>query len=477
MLSSIVLLLVLQVFWLRSAYHDAADNFRKETNLLFRNTIFAMHDSLIQRNLQPVAGDSMMTFTKPSKRVLVKDAFPFDGKIGRDTTFSYLNAGDRTTRVEIIMSAEGNEDSLQRILRPLMGRMRLDKQPKNFIFRFGPDSLQVDSISFYYEEALSRAGIDVPFTILARKNERGKRMGGISTPGKGIFVSETVDLNPINRYAVSFPDVDGLLLREITPQILFSIFLTLLTIGSFYIMFKNLRDQQRLMQIKNDFISNITHELKTPVATVSVALEALKNFHALENPQRTSEYLEIAQNELNRLTLMTDKILKTAVFEDKGVELKIERTDLDQLVQQVLSSLKLVFEKRGVRLAYKKDGSDFNGALSHAHITNVIYNLLDNALKYSTDGSPIEVSLHDNRDEILLSVKDNGIGIAAEYQKKIFEKFFRVPSGDVHNIKGYGLGLSYVASVVSSHHGKISLESEPGKGSCFTITLPKQHED
>jgi signal transduction histidine kinase len=276
----------------------------------------------------------------------------------------------------------------------------------------------------------------------------------------------------MNSYGVTFSGVQGILIRKITPQILFSSFLTLLTMAAFYLMYRNLKAQQRLMQIKNDFISNVTHELKTPVATVSVALEALKNFNALEDQKKTAEYLEIAQNELNRLTLMTDKILKTAVYEDQGIDLRIEHFDVDALIQQVLSSMKLVFEKRKTKLVYTKQGTSFMVAGSQTHITNVLYNLVDNGLKYGGDDSYLAISLMASENEILLSFEDKGIGIAPEYQKKIFEKFFRVPSGDVHNTKGHGLGLSYVASVVRSHQGKISVESEPGKGSVFTITLP-----
>jgi two-component system, OmpR family, phosphate regulon sensor histidine kinase PhoR len=217
--------------------------------------------------------------------------------------------------------------------------------------------------------------------------------------------------------------------------------------------------------------------LKTPVATVSVALEALKNFKALDDPQKTSEYLDIAQSELNRLTLMTDKILKTAVFEDKGVEMKAERFDVEALVQQVLSSMKLVFEKRRTTIFYTKEGEDFLLEAGQAHITNVLYNLIDNALKYSPEDSTIEVLLKETEYKIVLSVKDNGVGIDPQFQKKIFEKFFRVPSGDVHNTKGYGLGLSYVASVIKSHRGEIHVDSELGKGSSFIVTLPKHHED
>ena len=476
MISSILLLLVLQVFWLRSAYQDASENFKSETNLLFRNTILAMNDSVIQRSIEAVPGDSAIRYKMP-KRVLIKDSLHFNTHLPPDSILNYININERSARVEVFMTSETQKDSLQHIFRPLVNKMQMDKHPKSFIVRLGLDSLKADSIRFYYKQALSKAGIHTPFKILALRNERGIRIEKKIAQPKGEFISEFVRLSPSNRYAVSFSDIEVLLLKEITPQILFSVFLTLLTIGSFFLMYRNLRDQQRLMEIKNDFISNVTNELKTPVATVSVALEALKNFRALDNPQRTSEYLEIAQNELNRLTLLTDKILKTAVYEDKGVELKIEKVDLHIILQQITSSMKLVFEKRNTKLGFKQDGNNFIVEGSSEHLTNVFYNLLDNALKYSADESPIDILLKEDSDKVIIEIKDNGIGIASSYQKKIFEKFFRVPSGDVHNVKGYGLGLSYVASVVKSHNGEITVESEPGKGSSFIITLPKLHEN
>jgi len=475
MISSIVLLLVLQVFWLRGAYRNADEHFRKETNSLFRTTIVAMHDSLIQQSLEPVEKDSLMKFMKPRRYrfdTVVSDGEPPPP----DSLFNYMGVVEKGTRIEISSTLD-RRDSIGRILRPLITKMHMGKEPRHFILRLGPDSLKLDSIEVHFKQALDKAGIQAAFEVLSIKNEKNEKVERTTVRPNRFYTSEVVRLNPITRYAVSFAGIEGLLLKEITPQILFSLFLTLLTIGSFYIMYRNLRSQQRLMQIKNDFISNITHELKTPVATVSVALEALRNFRALDNPQRTTEYLEIAQNELNRLTLMTDKILKTSVYEDNGVALEVKPLDVDALVQQVLASMKLVFEKRKIVLSYQKEGTDFTVDGSEEHLTNVLYNLLDNALKYSGETSSIHIYLKSTSGNIRLSVKDTGIGIAREYQKKIFEKFFRVPSGDIHNTKGYGLGLSYVASVVKSHTGEISVESEPGKGSCFIIILPKRHEN
>jgi two-component system, OmpR family, phosphate regulon sensor histidine kinase PhoR len=238
-------------------------------------------------------------------------------------------------------------------------------------------------------------------------------------------------------------------------------------------MYKSIRSQQRLMELKNDFISNITHELKTPLTTVGVALEALKNFKGLDNPTLTNEYLDIAQNELNRLTILTDKILKTSSFENSGVAYNAEPVELDKIIDQVLGSLKLVFERQQAKISFSKEGTDFKLLGSSVHLTSVVYNLLDNALKYRKEIPEIEIKLTATTDALTLIIKDHGIGISAEFKKKVFEKFFRVPTGDVHTIKGYGLGLSYVDSVVKSHKGSIHVDSVVGKGSEFIIRLPK----
>lgn len=476
MISSLLLLLILQFFWIKSAYRDAGEDFRKETNLLFRNTIFSMHDTLIQRSLEPVAispADTSLRITR--KEYFFTDTMKVPPALKESKMKVRLQ--DNLTRIEIVTSASREGDSLSRMLRPIMRNLQMKGQQKNsFVFKMLADSLDRDSIRINYEKALGENGIEAKFEVVALHIPSLTRRERTHHRNTEPFATELVPFSPLTQYAATFTGIQALLIKKISPQILFSFFLTILTGASFYVMYRNLRAQQRLMQIKNDFISNVTHELKTPVATVSVALEALKNFHALDNPQKTAEYLEIAQSELNRLTLMTDKILKTSVYEDQGVDFKLESVHVDQLADQVLSSMRLVFEKRQITLDYTKRGTRFELMGSPAHLTNVLYNLIDNALKYSRDGARLEVTLENTGQAIRIEIRDTGIGIPLEYQKKIFEKFFRVPSGDVHNIKGYGLGLSYVSSVVKSHHGTITVESELGKGSAFIINLPIESE-
>jgi two-component system phosphate regulon sensor histidine kinase PhoR len=262
------------------------------------------------------------------------------------------------------------------------------------------------------------------------------------------------------------------LLKKIISPILFSLFLVGVTVLSFALLYRNLLKQRRLAEIKNEFISNITHELKTPIATVGVAIEALRNFNAGNDPQRTKEYLDISQNELHRLSLLVDKVLKLSMFENKEIELKYELFDLKDVVEEVVSSMRLQVEKNHATVSVNKEG-DTNLKADKLHLLSVVYNLLDNALKYGNGNTAIKIEMKEKGNDIEFSIADNGIGISQEYKEKVFEKFFRVPSGDTHNTKGYGLGLSYVAHVVQKHNGKIDIESQPGLGTKFIIILPK----
>jgi two-component system phosphate regulon sensor histidine kinase PhoR len=484
MTSSIALLLVLQGFWLYSSYEKAFLGLRKETDGLFRNTVMALRDSSLLQFLEKLPPDSVLhrgsTFTFMQRTDSVA---PSRASVRIKETSS--------SQVSVYISSASRPDSLKELLKPIVGKAR-DGQLKegNFVFRLGPDSLSLDSIRSNFSKAL--AGADKPLSFHVKKEEqipdepmttrfsrviRARKMDMSAERPTKIF-SDTVNTDwvrtdPVHRYTASLAGTRMFVIKEITPQILFSVFLTLLTGLAFLFMYRSMRSQQRLMEIKNDFISNVTHELKTPVTTVSVALEALRNFKGLENPQRTEEYLNIAQSELTRLTILTDKILKTAIFENKGVNFEPEPVDLFKTMEQVLHSMKLVFEKQKAQVTFEKTGEAFTISGGSVHLTNVIYNLLDNALKYSAGEPRISVSLTEHGNRVIIKVGDNGIGIPKEYSKKIFEKFFRVPAGDVHNVKGYGLGLSYVDSVIRSHKGTIEVDSESGKGSTFIISLPK----
>ena len=460
MITSIVLLILVQVLWLASSWREAKEDFRKETNGLFRNTIFAMQDSILMENTMPVAGHP------PSSGDSV-GVSP-----GGKSLIDRIRQRDSTSVIEIFIR-ENNRDSVKNLLPPLARRMRMDKRNRRFIVHLGPDSLNIHNVETKFSSALSSAGFAVPFKVLEiRKTEPGRTPAPVLT--KRRLVSEVVPYNPVTYYAVEFTSADHVFWKAITPQILFCVLLTTLTAGSFYSMNRSIRSQRRLVQMKNDFISNMSHELKTPVSTVSVALEALERFKGLDDPNKTSEYLMMAKSELRRLSLMVDRILQTDSFDVRKTVANKVLVNMDEKIAEVMNSLRMLFQKRNVYPRYEKRGSDFSLHGDPEQLTTLVYNLLDNAMKYTRDSPVISVVLEDRGDEMILSVRDNGVGIPQQYHRKVFEKFFRVPAGDVHDVRGYGLGLSYAASVVEQHHGSIVVESAPAEGSNFIVRLPKR---
>lgn len=482
MSTSMILLVALQALWLRNSYEKAFDDFREESSRLLRESVFAVRDSVLLKHIEAIPDSGKLVISEHENAtfdVLTrKTPEPNDGQ------------------VQVYMSPGTTRDSTRILLRSIATRVSEGRIRGNsrFTIRFGNDSLNTDSIKAHFARALQQSGKTMPFEI--RKSTglppfpHGNRNTAISririidgAEGEdrlpALFGNELrtewVRVDPGSRYGAVLSNVRPMLIKVIAPQILFGGFLTLLTLISFVVMYRSIRSQQRLMALKNDFISNITHELKTPIATVSVALEALKNFKGIDNPKLTTEYLDIAQLELGRLSILTEKVLTTSLFDERGMTLESEPVDLDATVSSILNSMKLVLEKAQAKVSFEKTGEDFTLNGSSLHLTNVVYNLLDNALKYSPSNPEIMVTLRDAGANIELAVADKGLGIAPEFQSKVFERFFRMPTGDVHNIKGYGLGLSYVDQVVKKHGGSITVASAPGQGSTFTVILPKRH--
>jgi two-component system phosphate regulon sensor histidine kinase PhoR len=328
------------------------------------------------------------------------------------------------------------------------------------------DSLKVPEITAAYQQRLKQELFHIPFNISLADKFGGDDETDFSDVTVGFVHPVTYHLELGN----TFP----YLIRKIMLPILFSIFLVSVTILSFVLLYKSLMKERRLAELKNEFIGNITHELKTPIATVGVAIESLKNFNAMQDPQRTKEYLDISSNELQRLSLLVDKVLKLSMFEKKEIDLQYETFDLRGVVDEVVASMRLQIEKYHAVVSTAQKGNT-NLDADRLHLLSVVFNLLDNALKYSKEHPVVEIALEGDNSAVQLRITDNGIGIAPEYKNKIFEKFFRIPTGNTHNTKGYGLGLSYVAHVVRKHNGKISVDSKLGVGTTITISIPKNN--
>lgn len=271
---------------------------------------------------------------------------------------------------------------------------------------------------------------------------------------------------------IYFPREKHFLLTQMAGMLSISIFLILVIIISFVLTINSVVKEKKLAGMKTDFINNMTHEFKTPISTISLACEALSD-NDIKNIEGISDnYIKIIGEENKRLGIMAEKILQTAVLEKGKLKLSIEEVDIHKILVDVINNITIQVEINDGTIIKDFEAISPDIQADKVHLSNVFYNLLENANKYSPKKPHILVSTRNAEGGVEIAFRDNGIGISKSDQKKIFEKLYRVPQGDIHNFKGFGLGLSYVKAIVEKHKGQIRLESEEGKGSTFTVFLP-----
>lgn len=272
-------------------------------------------------------------------------------------------------------------------------------------------------------------------------------------------------------FGVQFPNREAQILNQMGIWSFSSAVLLIVIVFFGYTLFVILK-QKRLSEIQKDFINNMTHEFKTPISTIAVSTEVLKDTNIVQQPERLLQYATIIENENKRLKQHVERVLQMAKLEKEDVGLKKEAVNLHEIIHEVVQSIDLALREKQGSIHLKLNAPSPNLTADKHHLTNVIFNLLDNAIKYCTSKPSITIRTELNGTSISLTVEDNGIGISDENKRRIFQKFYRVPTGNVHDVKGFGLGLHYVKQIVEAHRGRITVTSEPGKGCAFTILLP-----
>lgn len=262
------------------------------------------------------------------------------------------------------------------------------------------------------------------------------------------------------------------LIRKMGWMIAASIIFTGIIISAFALTIRTLFNQKKLSEIKSDFINNMTHELKTPLATISLAVDALNNERVIHDTEKIQYYSGMIKEENKRMNKQVEKILQAARLERQEIKLNLQELNAHDLIRKVTDQLTLQIEEKKGTLNLKLNAPREKVTADEVHFSNIVFNLLDNAIKYSKDGLQITVETQASGNNLAIKVRDNGIGMSKETQGHIFEKFYRAHTGNLHNVKGFGLGLSYVKAIVDAHHGKIRVESAPGKGSTFTVLMP-----
>ena len=326
---------------------------------------------------------------------------------------------------------------------------------------------------------LMNNGVNIPyhFTVNTQDGREVYRCPDYSDEGEEYIYKQQLFRNdPQNKTGevrIHFPDMNNYIfssVRFVIPSVIFTFVLLITFIITLVLVFR----QKKLTEIKNDFINNMTHELKTPIASISLAAQMLNDETVPKTPALTKHLGGVVNDESKRLRFLVEKVLQMSMFDRKKAVFKKKELDLNEMVESVANSFSLRVEHTGGKIYTDIGAVDSTIFVDEVHFQNVINNLLDNAVKYRKPDQPIDVYLKtwNDKDRLYLSVKDTGIGIKKDNIKKIFDKFYRVHTGNRHDAKGFGLGLAYVKKIVDLHDGEIKVESDYGKGTTFTISLP-----
>jgi nitrogen-specific signal transduction histidine kinase len=343
------------------------------------------------------------------------------------------------------------------------------------------ERIDFNTLNEYLNLELTSNGLDLPyiFIVVDKDNKTIYQSEKFTKPPKAVdFVIQTLfpgdPSSKRNYLKVYFPTKKDYITSSVSffvPSVLFSFILLVTFTFTIYTIFR----QKKLSEMKNDFVNNMTHELKTPVSTISLAGQMLKDTDIVKNPDVFKHISGVINDETKRLGFLVEKVLQISLFERQKATLKLKEVDANDLVVSVANTFALKVEKFGGNIDIDLDADNSAIYVDEMHITNVLFNLLDNALKYRRKDTPLQLMIRTRNDtnKLFISIEDNGIGIKKEHLKKIFERFFRVPTGNVHDVKGFGLGLAYVRKIIEDHGGTIRAEQEEKfTGTKFIITLP-----
>ena len=442
MIVSMVLLGVLEFLWLHNEYRNKQRDMEDKINHIMFSSMRDVEDSLIFSNLDK----GPFLVLKDSQQLAVN--IVMDQK---DSLNHHFDSSDgRVYKMDMGLKARHPMRGM------LLQKLRSDSSITD------TTGVKLSTMVMRHIRMSDSTGELAGYDIITWKNG--------DTVINGLMSRPQFDVLAGNKMALSNQHYKAEIFHDLLPHMSFAIFLWTIVGAAFYYTWKNLQRQIQLNALRDEFVSNITHELKTPITTVGVALESLHMSQELESAQ-SRRYLDICQSELKRLSMLVERILH-----NKAPQIHYEKMDVRQVLEDVMHHMKVQFDNRHATVDVKEVGDGFVINGDKAHMSSVLYNLLENALKYSKGDPEIHIHLTRENGAIKLAVEDKGIGIEQDYHDKIFEKLFRVPRQNRHDVKGHGLGLSYVADVVKKHHGKIDLVSEPGKGSTFSLTLPVYRE-
>ncbi len=405
---------------------------------------------------------------------LVQNNIFVDDEGNRRTTYTYRVGNDETIRIERkFIDQKANQ------IKTVLEKMVTETDANFNSYR---KKLKYELIDSLLNSSLKQNGVEIPYEYSVFSEKKGNE----KLPKTFAFDSTTTnkkyetslfpnDIIPKkDKLVIYFPERQSHLVKSLSLLLPSSLAFSLIIIIAFAISIMMVIKQKKISDIKTDFINNMTHEFKTPIATISLAADTIVNPKVIGDQSRINHFIRIIKDENKRMNLQVERILQMSLLDKSELDLNKIPTNLHQLIQKAVDNIQMQAGELKGKIELNLNAHEDRFEVDEIHFTNVINNLLDNALKYSNGTPQIAITSNQTSNGIIISVEDNGIGMSKEVQSKIFDKFFRVTKGNIHNIKGFGLGLSYVKAIIEAHAGQISVKSELGKGSRFDISLPKK---
>jgi len=496
---ALLVLICFQVYWIRKDFSVGEELFRSRVDEALNNTA-AKLERLDPRSdyIKKKIRTQGMVYDRPN--IKGESSTPIGMLSFEISTDSNGHQSSRYTRKDLINDSTIEIGQASRFLRNLRAQQKgIEAQGSDFVGSFSGNSFfDITSWENYYSKRTQKIDTVLLDSILGHELRKHKVTAAYNYyitslyPGsphhsdlkRAESVTDSlgidhykINLSPNNGFIdpeyliIYFPTQQKYVFKQMWPFLVTSIsVIFILTFSFYYIMLNNLK-QKKLSVIKNDFISNMTHEFKTPISTISLASEMLADESIAQTPDKKQRYLQMIRDENKRLSVLVESILQTSILDKGEFKLKLSEVDIHDIINSAINNTHLLISQRKGTIQTFLKAQKFKLLADKVHLTNIIFNLIDNAIKYSKVEPEITISTYNTAEGIMIQVKDNGIGISKENQRKIFDKFYRVPTGNVHNVKGFGLGLSYVLAVVLKHNGTISVNSEVGKGSTFNVHL------
>ena len=497
---SLVGIIFIQGYWIKIAIDDKEEAFTYSIQQVLNNVVKKIEQDEVDKYVAQIIflreNDSTLKLRDPLLHDFIfiqnnkdnRESFAYDhGVLDEDyelpitTTHpsnnnldtNFLNTEKLDTNSYLVKAYEKLSDL------PEIERLMIEESFKSIIRQQSiSERVSLHQIQKLIEEKLRKRELNLHFEFaIYNKNVLSKIHSKYFEPNetkeyRALLFGANSNDDSLYELAVIFPQRERFVLSSIIEIASLSTVFMLIIIAVFIITLNQLVTQRRISEIKTDFINNMTHEFKTPIATMNLVLDTLKSPIALNNPDKVMHYVKILKQENKRMLAQVENILQISRLEKGNLQLEREPLDVHDLITNAITHVQVMLNERGgvIHTHFLADNSDISA--NESHLTNVFINVIENAIKYSPEAPEIDIYTENIKNRILIRIKDKGQGMSKQGAKYIFDKFYREHTGDLHNVKGHGLGLAYVKSIVEYHQGSIYVESEKGKGSTFFIKLP-----